>query len=157
MRSEADGTDTRGKPVSTAGYPAQGLNWLVTDFVGRVPDVAQALIVSSDGLVVAVTAGFPENRAERLAAVTSGLASLVQGAASIFEAGGVNQTVVEMDAGVLVVMTISHGASLAVLAGPEGKMGLIAYEMALLVERAGRMITPAVRDSARAASVPSRR
>jgi uncharacterized protein len=157
MRSEADGTDTRGKPVSTAGYPAQGLNWLVTDFVGRVPDVAQALIVSSDGLVVAVSAGFPENRAERLAAVTSGLASLVQGAASIFEAGGVNQTVVEMDAGVLVVMTISHGASLAVLAGPEGKMGLIAYEMALLVERAGRMITPAVRDSARAASVPSRR
>ena len=143
--------------MSTAGYPAQDLNWLVTDFVGRVPDVAQAVIVSSDGLVVAVSAGFPENRAERLAAVTSGLASLVQGAASIFEAGGVKQTVVEMDAGVLVVMTISHGASLAVLAGPEGKMGLIAYEMALLVERAGRMITPAVRDSARAASVPSRR
>jgi uncharacterized protein len=143
--------------VSTAGYPAQDLNWLVTDFVGRVPDVAQAVIVSSDGLVVAVSAGFPENRAERLAAVTSGLASLVQGAASIFEAGGVNQTVVEMDAGVLVVMTISHGASLAVLAGPDGKMGLIAYEMALLVERAGRMITPAIRDSARAAIVPSRR
>ena len=115
--------------MSTAGYPAQDLNWLVTDFVGRVPDVAQAVIVSSDGLVVAVSAGFPENRAERLAAVTSGLASLVQGAASIFEAGGVNQTVVEMDAGVLVVMTISHGASLAVLAGPDGKMGLIAYEM----------------------------
>ena len=142
--------------MSTAGYPAQDLNWLVTDFVGRVPDVAQALIVSSDGLVVAVSAGFPENRAERLAAVTSGLASLVQGAAGIFEAGGVNQTVVEMDAGVLVVMTISHGASLAVLAGPDGKMGLIAYEMALLVERAGRMITPATRDSDRAAAVPSR-
>ena len=143
--------------MSTVGYPAQDLNWLVTDFVGRVPDVAHAVIVSSDGLVVAVSAGFPENRAERLAAVTSGLASLVQGAASIFEAGGVNQTVVEMDAGVLVVMTISHGASLAVLAGPDGKMGLIAYEMALLVERAGRMITPAIRDSARAAIVPSRR
>ena len=57
MRSDADGTDTRGKPVSTAGYPAQDLNWLVTDFVGRVPDVAQAVIVSSDGLVVAVSAG----------------------------------------------------------------------------------------------------
>jgi predicted regulator of Ras-like GTPase activity (Roadblock/LC7/MglB family) len=75
----------------------------------------------------------------------------------MFEAGGVNQTVVEMDAGVLVVMTISHGASLAVLAGPDGKMGLIAYEMALLVERAGRMITPATRDQAQAAAVPSRR
>ena len=142
--------------MSTQGQPPQDLNWLVTDFVARVPDVAHAVIVSSDGLVVAVSAGFPENRAERLAAVTSGLASLVQGAAGIFEAGGVNQTVVEMDAGVLVVMTISHGASLAVLAGPDGKMGLIAYEMALLVERAGRMITPATRDSDRAAAVPSR-
>jgi len=142
--------------VSTEGYPAQDLNWLVTDFVGRVPDVAHAVIVSSDGLVVAVSAGFPENRAERLAAVTSGLASLVHGAARIFEAGGVNQTVVEMDAGVLVVMSISHGASLAVLAGPDGKMGLIAYEMALLVERAGRMITPAIRDSDQTAAVPSR-
>jgi len=133
--------------VSTLGYPAQDLNWLVSDFVARVPDVAHAIIVSSDGLVVAVSGGFPDGSAERLAAVTSGLASLVQGAASMFEAGSVNQTVVEMDAGVLVVMTVSHGASLAVLAGPDGKMGLIAYEMALLVERAGRMITPAIRDA----------
>jgi predicted regulator of Ras-like GTPase activity (Roadblock/LC7/MglB family) len=143
--------------VSTLGHPEQDLNWLVTDFVGRVPDVAHAVIVSSDGLVVAVSTGFPENRADRLAAVTAGLSSLVQGAASMFEAGGVNQTVVEMDAGVLVVMTISHGASLAVLAGPDGKMGLIAYEMALMVERAGRMITPATRGSDQAAIVPSRR
>jgi hypothetical protein len=142
--------------VSTLGHPAQNLNWLVTDFTGRVPDVAHAVIVSSDGLVVAVSAGFPEDRADRLAAVTSGLSSLVQGAARMFEAGAVIQTVVEMDNGVLVVVTISHGASLAVLAGPDAKMGLIAYEMALLVERAGRMITPAARDADHAATRPGR-
>lgn len=156
MRSDDDGRHTRGKPVSTLGYPAQDLNWLVTDFVGRVPDVAHAVIVSSDGLVVAVSAGFPEDRAERLAAVTSGLSSLVHGAAQLFEAGSAIQTVVEMDSGVLAVVTISHGASLAVLAGPDGKMGLIAYEMALLVERAGRMITPATRDPRHAAARPGR-
>jgi uncharacterized protein len=132
-------------PVSTPGHPALDLNWLVTDFVGRVPNVAHAVIVSSDGIPVAVSTGFPEDRADRLAAVTSGLSSLVQGAAHIFEGGIVIQTVVEMDGGVLAVMTISHGASLAVLAGPDSKMGLIAYEMTLLVERAGRMITPASR------------
>jgi len=143
--------------VSTLGHPAQDLNWLVTDFVARVPDVAHAVIVSSDGLVVAVSAGFPEERADQLAAVTSGLSSLVQGAARIFEAGTVAQTVVEMDSGVLVVMTISNAASLAVLAGPDGKMGLIAYEMALLVERAGRMIAPATRDSDHAAILPGGR
>ena len=131
--------------MSIPGHPVQDLNWLVTNFVKRVPDVAHAVIVSSDGIAMAVSAGFPEDRADRLAAVTSGLSSLVQGAASIFEGGTVVQTMVEMDGGVLVVTTISHGASLAVLAAPDGKMGIIAYEMTLLVERAGRMITPATR------------
>jgi hypothetical protein len=42
-------------------------------------------------------------------------------------------------------MAISHGASIAVLASPTSDLGLIAYEMALLVERAGKMITPASR------------
>jgi len=131
--------------MSTPGHPLQGLDWLVTNFVERVADVAHAVIVSSDGLPLAVSAGFPQARADRLATVTSGLASLAHGAARAFEGGIVIQTVVEMDAGVLVVMTISHGASLAILAAPDGKMGVIAYEMTLLVERAGRMITPAAR------------
>lgn len=125
--------------------PLQDLNWLVTDFIQRVPDAAHAVIVSSDGLLVAVSTGFPEDRAERLAAVTSGLSSLVQGAARMFEGGTVIQTVVEMEDGLLAVMSISHGAVLAVLAAPDSKMGLVAYEMTLLVAQAGRMITPPLR------------
>ena len=55
----------------------------------------------------------------------------------MFEGGTVIQTVVEMEDGVLVVMSISHGAVLAVLAAPDSKMGLVAYEMTLS-GRAGR-------------------
>jgi predicted regulator of Ras-like GTPase activity (Roadblock/LC7/MglB family) len=131
--------------VSIPGHPAQDLDWLVTDFVERVPEVAHAVIASSDGIPLAVSAGFPRDRASRLTTVTAGLSSLAQGAARAFEAGKVVQTMVEMDAGVLVITTISHGASLAVLAGPDGKMGIIAYEMTLLADRAGQMITPAAR------------
>jgi predicted regulator of Ras-like GTPase activity (Roadblock/LC7/MglB family) len=131
--------------VNTQGRPVQDLNWLVTNFVDRVPDVAHAVVVSSDGIPLAFSAGFPQDRADQLAAVTSGLASLTQGASRVFEGGIVVQTVVEMEAGVLVVMAISHGASIAVLASPTSDLGLIAYEMALLVERAGKMITPASR------------
>ena len=29
------------------------LNWLITDFADRVPDVAHAIVVSSDGLPLA--------------------------------------------------------------------------------------------------------
>jgi uncharacterized protein len=123
----------------------QDLNWLVTNFVDRVPDVAHAVIVSSDGLPLAYSVGFPQDRADQLAAVTSGLASLTQGASRVFEGGSVVQTAVEMQAGVLVVMAISNGASLAVLASLTADLGLVAYEMALLVERAGKMITPPTR------------
>jgi predicted regulator of Ras-like GTPase activity (Roadblock/LC7/MglB family) len=128
--------------VSTSERPVQDLNWLVTNFVERVPEVAHAVVVSSDGLPLGISDGFPQDRADQLAAVTSGLTSLTQGAARVFEGGVVVQTIVEMQAGVLVVMTIGSGAALAVLAGHQGDLGLIAYEMALLTERAGRMIAP---------------
>ena len=131
--------------MNTPGRAVHDVNWLVTNFAERVPDVAHAVIVSSDGLPLAYSADFPQDRADQLAAVTSGLASLTQGASRVFEGGVVVQTVVEMEGGVLIVMAISNGASLAVLAASAADLGLIAYEMALLVERAGRMITPARR------------
>src|SRR5262249_48714222 len=77
----------RGVPVSTPGHRAQDVEWLVTNCVERVPDVAHAVIVSSDGLPLGVSAGFPQDRADRLATVTSGLSSLAQGAARVFEGG----------------------------------------------------------------------
>lgn len=117
----------------------------MTNLAERVPDVAHAILVSSDGLPLAISAGFPQEHADQLAAITSGLASLTQGASRVFDGGAVAQTVVEMHRGVLVVMAISNGASLAVLA-TSLDLGLVAYEMTLLVERVGRVLTPAVRD-----------
>ena len=128
---------------------AQDLNWLITNFVERVPAVAHAIVVSADGLPLAFSAGLPEDRADQLAAVTSGLTSLTQGAARVFEAGSVIQTVVEMEGGLLLVMTISNGSGLAVLAASDCDMGLVAYEMTLLVERVGRALTPGPRDGPR--------
>ena len=128
---------------------AQDLNWLITNFVERVPAVAHAIVVSADGLPLAFSAGFPEDRADQLAAVTSGLTSLTQGAARVFEAGSVIQTVVEMEGGLLLVMAISNGSRLAVLAASGCDMGLVAYEMTLLVERVGRVLTLGPRDGLR--------
>ena len=86
----------RGSTVSELSQAAQNLNWLITNFVDRVPGVAHTVVVSSDGLLLAVSNGFPRDRADQLAAVASGLSSLTQGAARIFEGGAVTQTVVEM-------------------------------------------------------------
>lgn len=124
---------------------ARDVNWLVTGFVDEVPGVAHAVVVSADGLPMAFSRGFPKDRADQLAAIAAGLVSLTQGSARVFEGGEVVQTIVEMQRGLLLVMSISDGSSLAVLAAPECDMGLVAYQMTILVERAGQVLTPAVR------------
>jgi hypothetical protein len=122
--------------------PAQDLNWLITAFADRVPSIAHALVVSSDGLPLAFSQGLPPDRVDQLAAVASGLNSLVEGASRMFEGGPVNQTVVEMRHGLLIVMAVTGGSTLAVLAGSDCDMGLVAYEMALLADRTWRALTP---------------
>ncbi|MGN6175774.1 MAG: roadblock/LC7 domain-containing protein [Streptosporangiaceae bacterium] len=122
--------------------PGQDLNWLISAFADRVPSVAHALVVSSDGLPLAFSHGLPPERVDQLAAVASGLTSLVEGAARIFGGGAVNQTVVEMRQGLLIVMSVTGGSTLAVLAASDCDTGLVAYEMALLADRTWRALTP---------------
>jgi predicted regulator of Ras-like GTPase activity (Roadblock/LC7/MglB family) len=131
--------------VSASGVQVTDLGWLITNFIDRVPDTSHGVVVSADGLPLAFSDGFPQDRADQLAAVTSGLTSLTQGASRVFQGGAVVQCVVEMQGGVLIVMPISNGSSLAVLAASACDLGLVAYEMTLLVERAGRVLTPAPR------------
>jgi predicted regulator of Ras-like GTPase activity (Roadblock/LC7/MglB family) len=124
---------------------AEDLNWLITAFTERVPSVANAAVVSSDGLPLASSPGLAAGRVDQLAAVTSSIASLVQGAARLFEGGPVAQTLVTMGRGMLLVMSVSDGSSLVVLTGADCDLGLVAYEMALLAERTGRALTPEAR------------
>jgi predicted regulator of Ras-like GTPase activity (Roadblock/LC7/MglB family) len=135
------------------GQPSQ-FGWLVDSFVQQVPGVAHAVVVSADGLLLVPSSGLPRDRADQLAAVTSGLVSLTQGAARCFEAGGVVQTVVEMERGIVLTMAISDGSSLAVLASPSCDIGLIGYEMTLLVDRAGKLLTPELRAQLQNAARP---
>jgi predicted regulator of Ras-like GTPase activity (Roadblock/LC7/MglB family) len=130
---------------------AQNLNWLVSNFVHRVPGVIHTIVVSSDGLLLAVSDDLDRGTADQLSAVSSGLSSLTQGAARYFGGGRVNQTIVEMEKGFLFVMSVSDGSVLAVLAALNCDIGLVGYEMALLVARAGEVLTPALRAELQAA------
>ena len=60
---------------------ARNLNWLVQNFAERVPGVNEAVVVSSDGLPIATSAGLDRDAADRFAAVASGLIGLAYGAA----------------------------------------------------------------------------
>ena len=118
------------------------LDWLVTDFTERVANVGHAIVVSTDGVTLAKSAAIPEDRAGVVAAITSGLSSLMDGAARIFNAGPPIQALVEMQGGLLLVKAVSGAAVLAALAAPECDIDLVAYEMTLLVEEVGEVLTP---------------
>ncbi|MCG7583367.1 MULTISPECIES: roadblock/LC7 domain-containing protein [Mycolicibacterium] len=118
------------------------LDWLVSRFARDVSGVSHAVLVSADGLLIAASEHMPGERADQLAAVTSGLASLSTGAAQLFDGGYVLQSVVEMENGYLLLMRVGDGSNLAALATRHSDIGQIGYEMAMLVERVGAVVSP---------------
>ncbi|WP_214109654.1 roadblock/LC7 domain-containing protein [Acrocarpospora catenulata] len=117
------------------------LNWLLDDLISRVGAVRQAVILSTDGLVVGASQGLAREDAEHLAAVAAGFQSLARGAGRHFAGGEVRQTIVEMEAAFLFVTAAGQGTCLAVLAASDADVGHIAYEMAMLVKRVGQHIS----------------
>ena len=140
--------------MSQLSSEAADFNWLVDNLAKRTPGVAQALVVSADGLPVAASGRLDRPKADQLAAIASGLASLTQGGARCIDGGLVKQTVVEMNRGLLLVMAISDGSCLTVLVGTSCDVGVVAYEMTMLVSRAGDVLTPSLRAELQAALPP---
>jgi predicted regulator of Ras-like GTPase activity (Roadblock/LC7/MglB family) len=116
------------------------LTWLLDDLVGRVRQAEHAIVLSVDGLLIASSRGFSRDDGEHLAAIASGIQSLARGAGKRFGGGPVQQTIIEMKTSFLLVTAAGHGACLAVLAAEDADLGLIAYEMAMLVTRAGKYL-----------------
>jgi uncharacterized protein len=127
--------------VDPALHP-QDLGQLITDFAERVPTVRHALVVSSDGVLVAVSDRQQPDHLAQLAAITSGFISLAGGAARLFEGGAVTQALVVMERGTLVIMAIDDRSNLAVLTTAAADLDLLAYEMTVLAEQAARSCTP---------------
>lgn len=125
---------------------ADSLNWLIVRFVEQVPSVRQAVVVSSDGLPLAVSAGVERESAERLAAVASGLIGLAYGSAGRFGAGAVSNVIIEMERGWLFVTRIKDGSLMCVVTARDADIGMIGYEMAVFADRAGDVLSPEVRE-----------
>ena len=119
-------------------------NWLLANFVRTTDGVRDAVAVSSDGLLIAMSDGLDRTGADRLAALVSGLASLARSAARNYDFEGLKLIMIEMRRGFLLVSMINDGSSVAVLADAQCDVGLIGYEIAVLIERAGTMLTPAL-------------
>ncbi|NBE51225.1 roadblock/LC7 domain-containing protein [Streptomyces boluensis] len=141
---------------------ARNVHWLLDNLVREVPGIRSVAVVSSDGLLLLSSdpeadaaqaapahSGGPKGSSADLASLVSGIASLTIGAAKLMDGGGVKQTMVAMDEGSLLVMSISDGSLLGVQAAPECDVSVVAYHMALFVGRVGHVLNPELRGELR--------
>jgi uncharacterized protein len=128
--------------VSGVSVEAQNFNWLVGRFAQETAGTVAAIAVSSDGLLVAMSAAMERANADRLAAICSATLSLALGVSECCPLGEPDKVVIEMTEGYLLVCTISVGCALGVLASKQASLGTVAYEMALFANRASEVLTP---------------
>ncbi|WP_435107698.1 roadblock/LC7 domain-containing protein [Nocardiopsis synnemataformans] len=127
------------------GAGKKDIDWLLDELLDRAVGSRHAIVLSADGLLIGRSRELVKEDAEHLSAVASAFQSLARGTGRHFGGGEVLQTVVEMESAYLFVTGAGRGACLAVLAEESADVGLIAYEMNVLVEQVGRYLDAAPR------------
>jgi predicted regulator of Ras-like GTPase activity (Roadblock/LC7/MglB family) len=119
-------------------------NWLLANFVRSTDGIRDAVAVSSDGLLIAASDGLDRAGADHLAAIVSSLATLGRSASRRYDFEAVKLIMIEMKRGFLLVSAIRGGSCLGVIADAGCDLGLAGYEISLLAERFGDLLTPAL-------------
>lgn len=121
---------------------AADFTWLLGRFATETAGVVDAIAVSSDGLLIAVSELREHADSERLAAIVSGITSLAAGASGNYGLGSLNKVIIDLEGGHVLVSSIGSGAVLGVVTDKEAKLGNIAYEMTVFANRAGTALSP---------------
>lgn len=131
--------------------------WLIDNFAASTPGVSHALIVSSDGLPLITAGGMSPDLADPLAAMTSGVISLANNIAAKVGEAGCDQVMLKFPTGHFLFMGIGNLAGFAVLVRAGANLGVVAHQMAQLVDAVGHVLTPQLRDNLRRMRVMSGR
>lgn len=141
--------------MSTVDLPpppvdAHQLGWLVDQFVSDTAGVKTAVVVSVDGLLVCMESSIPRAVADQLAAVASGLFSMAKGAGDMFQAGPMQQLLLQYQGGFLILRQLGPGAVMACVIDRKANIGAVGTQMAALAKRVGPSLSPAVIDTLQA-------
>jgi predicted regulator of Ras-like GTPase activity (Roadblock/LC7/MglB family) len=121
---------------------AQQFNWMLSQFASQTPAVVDAIAVSADGLLMAMSDRLHREDADRMAAITSALMSLSNGAGKVRDIGLPSRVIIDLERGYLLITAISIGSALGVHATKTANLGQLAYEMATFANRASEVLTP---------------
>ena len=133
-----------GANAVSASPEVRNFNWLLSSFVDATPGVTDAVAVSSDGLLMAMSSSLERAGAEQLSAIIAGMTSLAESTARCFALGSLEQVIVAMQEGYLFVSSVSDGSSLGVVAERRCDVGSVGYQMTLLVDRVGAALSPSL-------------
>lgn len=118
------------------------MGWLVDRFVHETPGVMHAVVVSIDGLLVAMDDGCDRAVGDQLAAVVAGLNQMCAGAGEAFGAGELQQQLVQYAAGYILLRSIDRGAVMAAVAERRCDMAQVGHALATLGRQVGAALSP---------------
>ncbi len=121
---------------------AAAFEWMLSSFVENTAGVREATAVSSDGLLIGSSRQDGRDQLDALAAMVAGMSSLARGAVDFLDHDALENVLIETDQGYLFLSLISDGSALAVHAARDCDLGLVGYEIMLLVDRVGEALTP---------------
>lgn len=118
---------------------------LLNDMATRVPGVEQVVLLSSDGLLLAMSPGLGRDDGDRFAAVAAGLLGIAMGASEPLAGGPVEEVVVQMRDKMLLVMRVNAEGVLAALGTAGCDVGNVAYEMARFAQVSAPLLDASAR------------
>ena len=123
------------------------LSWML-DSALEIPGALHAVLVSTDGLLMARTKDLGRDSADTVAAAMSGVQSLSRSLGFFCDGDHMQwrQTLVEFDGGWVFLISAGEGAYLAVSAAPDIDMADITFRMQQLVGQLGKELATSPRE-----------
>ena len=116
------------------------LNSLLAAMLARTPGAVHAVLSTVDGVIVAVSAGLPAERADQLATIGAGLLSIADGAGLTMATGAPRHVMVEMYGGLLLSAPVGPRVGLTVLATSAAERELLGFEVAQFSGHVGPLV-----------------
>lgn len=129
-------------PHTTIANDAANIAFMLERFVADTPGVEQMLGVSSDGLLMSLAVPMDRGDADKLAATVSAMTTLSVSASRMLAKGPLTQVITEFADGYLLASVIAGRACLGVVTNADCDLGVVGYEVTMLVERIGDVLTP---------------
>jgi len=122
------------------------LGWMLESAL-QMPETRHAILLSSDGLLMAHSQGIGRDDAERQAAAMSGLQALARSTAEFCGGSdaGWRQSVTEFDHGYVFLVAAGPGAYVAMSATDKVDMEAVSFRLQELVQRLGKELTAPLR------------